>query len=270
MIFKYGLTLASCYWLGSCYYEWGQRAEERERDRELSMKCYEKIGGMELVPMPGGQFVDRKRLPGFHFSISMRNGLCEADIFEGSFWWTGSEILPVYVVKREPDRSWGHFNVVARLYRKKVPADPPAMGLRYTDWPEDLVVRLKNYPGLELWLDAPPPSVKNEFSVKNFVVREWRRRDGTPRVIVCNGLGSPASNVQESGLSRSDLAEFTKPQLENLNFGKMAAYCNVGLHDFDFEGGDVRVGIGIHSLSGSSVALPMLQEYLSKSIITGK
>lgn len=144
------------------------------------------------------------------------------------------------------------------------------MGRQTVDWPDELIVKLKNYPGLELWLTAPPPSFKNEFSIKNFVIRDWRRRDGTPRVIACNGLGSPSTAVLASGLNKEVLLTFNKSQLEDLDFGRLNAYCTVELHDFDFAGGDARVGTGTGSLFGAPIALRLISEYLSRSIITGK
>lgn len=270
-ILKYGLFLAFCYWVVDFYIEWERMAEAREHQREVSKKCSQKLAGMEQVPILGGSFLDRTRIPGFHFGSSTRDGLCIADVLEGSFWWMGTELRTEYQESgKEKPPSWGHFNVAARLYTRRASTEPYTMGYRVVDWPEKLTVRLKNYPGLELWLDAFPPSIKNEFSIKNFVMRDWRRRDGTPRVIVCNGLGSPAKEVLESGMSRKDLLRFNQSQLENLDFGDLDAYCTVGLHDFDFAGGDARVGTGTGSLLGAPIALQLISEYLSRSIITGK
>jgi hypothetical protein len=270
-ILKYGLVLVLCYWVVDFYIEWERMAEAREHHYQESKKCSQKLAGMEQVPILGGSLLDRTRIPGFHFGSSTRDGLCIADVLEGSFWWTGTELRTEYQESgKEPSSSWGHFNVAARLYTRKPSTEPYNMGYQVVDWPEELTVILKNYPGLELWLDAPPPSIKNEFSIKNFVIRDWRRRDGTPRVIACNGLGSPAKEVLASGLSRKDLLRFNKSQLESLDFGDLDAYCTVGLHDFDFTGGDARVGTGTGSLLGAPIALQLISEYLSRSIITGK
>lgn len=270
-ILKYGLVLALCCWVVDFYIEWERMAEERKRHYQESRKCSQKLAGMEQVPILGGSLLDRTRIPGFHFGSSTRDGLCIADVLEGSFWWTGTELRTEYQESgKEPPSSWGHFNVAARLYTRKPSAEPYNVGYRVVDWPEELTVRLKNYPGLELWLDAPPPNIKNEFSIKNFVMRDWRRRDGTPRVISCNGLGSPRKKTLESGVSRADLLRLKKYQLENLDFGDLNAFCSVELHDFDFTGGDARLGTGTASLRGAPIALRLISEYLSRSIITGK
>jgi hypothetical protein len=83
-------------------------------------------------------------------------------------------------------------------------------------------------------------------------------------------LGSPRKKTLESGVSRADLLRFKKSQLENLDFGDLNAFCSVGLHDFDFAGGDARLGTGTASLRGAPIALRLISEYLSRSIITGK
>ncbi|WP_415770862.1 hypothetical protein [Pseudomonas sp. LB3P38] len=270
-ILKYGLVLALCYWVVDFYIEWERMAEAREHHREVSKKCSQKLADMEQVPILGGSLLDRTRIPGFHFGSSTRDGLCIADVLEGSFWWTGTELRTEYQESgKEKPSSWGHFNVAARLYTRKPSTEPYNMGLKVVDWPEELIVKLKNYPGLELWLTAPPASSKNNFSVTRFVMRDWRRRDGTPRTISCDGLDSPWKETLESGVSGADLLRFNKSQLENLDFGGLDAYCTVGLHNFDFAGGDARVGTGTGSLRGAPMALQMISEYLSNSIITGK
>jgi hypothetical protein len=268
---KYGLVLALCYWVVGFYLEWERMAEAREYHYQVSKKCNQKLAGMEHIPILGGGLLDRTKIPGFHFGSSTRDGLCIADVLEGSFWWTGTELRTEYQQSgKEPPSSWGHFNVAARLYISKLSTEPYSMGFKVVDWPEELIVKLKNYPGLELWLNEQPPSIKNEFSVTDFVIRDWRRRDGTPRTISCDGLGSPRKRTLESGVSKADLLRFDKAELENLDFGDLNAYCTVGLHDFDFAGGDARIGTGTGSLRGAPMALQLLSEYLSRSIITGK
>jgi hypothetical protein len=270
-ILKYGLVLALCYWVVNFYIEWERMAETRERHYQESKKCSQKLASMEHVPILGGGLLDRTKIPGFHFGSSTRDGLCIADVLEGSFWWTGTELRTEYQESgKEPPSSWGHFNVAARLYTRKPSTEPYNMGRKTIDWPDELTVKLKNYPGLELWLTAPPPSIKNEFSVTSFVIRDWRRRDGTPRSISCDGLDSPGSRASERGLSTADLLKLNKTQLELIEFGDLNAYCTVGLHNFDFVGGDARIGTGTKSLLGAPEALRLLSEYLSRSIITGK
>jgi hypothetical protein len=270
-ILKYGLVLALCYWVVGFYLEWERMAEAREYHYQVSKKCNQKLAGMEHIPILGGGLLDRTKIPGFHFGSSTRDGLCIADVLEGSFWWTGTELRTEYQESgRERPSSWGHFNVAARLYISKLSTEPYNMGLKVVDWPEELIVKLKNYPGLELWLTAPPPSSKNNFSITRFVLRDWRRRDGTPRTISCDGLDSPGSRASERGLSTADLLKFNKTQLELIDFGNLNAYCTVGLHNFDFVGGDARIGTGTKSLFGAPEALRLLSEYLSRSIITGK
>lgn len=268
---KYGLVVALCSWLVNCQIESERRAEERTSSREVSKKCYEKLAGMEYVPISGGSFLDVRKIPGFNYSSTTRDGQCIAEGVEGSFWWTGTELRPTYQEPREePSPDWRIFSIAARLYTRRESTEPISMGRQTKEWPEELIVKLKNYPGLELWLNAPPPSIENEFAIKGFIMRDWRRRDGTPRVIACDGLGSPHPHVLESGLSKAVLLTLDKVQLENLEFGTFNTYCKVGLHNFDFAGGDALVYLGTGSLRVAPAALEFISEYLSNSIITGK
>jgi len=270
-IIKYGLVVVLCSWLVSCYVESERMAEEQDRSREISKKCNQKLAGMEHVPILGGSLLDIAKIPGFHFGSATRNGQCIATLLEGDFWWTGTELRPTYQdLGNEPLSHWRYFSLAARLYTRTESTEPINMGRQTKEWPEELIVKLKNYPGLELWLNAPPPTVENEFAVSGFIMRDWRRSDGTPRVIACDGLGSPSSEVLESGFSREVLLTFNKSQLENLDFGQLNTRCTVGLHNFDFAGGDARVHLGTRSLRVAPAALKFISEYLSSAIITGK
>jgi len=270
-LLKYGLLLSFCYWLVGFYLEWEEMAEYRERSRKESEACSKKIGDLDHIPIFGGSFIDRARLTGLRLSTTVWKGQCVAHLLEGAFWWTGTELRPVNVEKMiEPEPHWGHFYVTAKLYTRKASTGPYAVGRKTTDWPKGLIVKLKNYPGLELWLNALPPSAENYFSVKNFIIRDWRRGDGTPREIACDGLGSRSRIVLDSGVGRADLLKFNKTQLENVDFGDLTVRCTVELHDFDFAGGSARVGTSTKSLLGAPKALQMINEYLSNSIITGK
>ncbi|MNL50567.1 hypothetical protein D3C87_1735950 [compost metagenome] len=135
------------------------------------------------------------------------------------------------------------------------------------DWPDELIIKLKNYPGLELWLKAPPPSDENTSSVSHFILRDWRRRDGTPRYISCGGLRS--SRSLGSGFNVEDLTKLHRVHLENLDFGSLRAYCNVDLDSFNFAAGDARISLGVDSLRSAPKALKFLNDYLSRSVITG-
>jgi hypothetical protein len=271
-LLKYGLVLLVCYWVVDFYIEWEEAAERRAIYQKEQGDCSKKLAGMEQVPIPGGSLLDRSRLPGFYFGSNLRSdGSCIADTLEGSFWWTGTELRTEYEMSGiEKPSSWGYFRLAARLYTRKERTEPHRMGYRHADWPDDLIVELKNYPGLELWLNAPPPHFKNEFSITTFVMRNWRRHDGTPRTISCDGLNHPGDKIQAAGLGKQDLLKLNKEQLESLDFGVLQTYCTVELYSFDFAGGDGRIGLDTSSLRGAPEAIKFVSDYLSRSIITGK
>lgn len=269
---KYGVILAVCYWVVDFYIRWEDAAEARAIYHKEQGECSKKLAGMEQVPIRGGSLLDRTRIPGFYFGSTLRSdGSCIADILEGSFWWTGTELRPEHEESgKEPPDSWRYFQVAARLYTRKETTEPHGIGGRHVAWPDELVVKLKNYPGLELWLNEPPPHVDNEFSIRTFVMRDWRRSDGTPRKINCDGLNSANPEILASGLGKADLLRMNKQQLESLDFDRLRAYCTVELHSFDFAGGDGRVSLGTEALRGAPEALKFVSDYLSHSIITGK
>lgn len=271
-LLKYGLLLLMCYWLISVYIKWEKAAARRAIYQKEQADCRRTLAGMEQVPIHGGSLLDRTRIPGFYFGSTLKSdGSCIADTLEGSFWWTGTELRTEYQESgKEPPSSWSYFRVAARLYTRKEFIEPHSMGGRHVDWPDNLIVRLNNYPGLELWLAAPPPHSKNEFPITAFVMRDWRRHDGTPRKIYCDGLYSPPSSFLSGELSAVELIKFNKAQLEELDFGGLQAFCTVQLHSFEFVGGDARVSLSTRSLRGAPEALKLISEYLSNSILTGK
>lgn len=268
-VVKISVVLFVCFWLVDYYLYWERIWEARDYSRKQLAECQKKLSNSEYLPILGGGLLEVSRLKGFYWSLGVKSGECVGDNLEGSFWWTGTELRSTYdeVGKKNDRTGWGHFNVAARLYVRKPNNKPHSRGYQNVDWPDELTVKLKNYPGLELWLLAPPPSVENKFAVTNFVLRDWRRRDGTPRLIKCGGLNS--SQNSGSGLSRDDLLKIDKSQLENVNFSGLNAYCTVELSSFNFAAGDARISLGTESLAGAPQALKFINDYLSRSLITG-
>lgn len=269
---KYSVFFAVCYWVVDFHLKWEEAAQARAIRHKEEGECSKKLAGMEQVPILGGSYLDRTRIPGFHFGSRLKgDGSCIADILEGAFWWTGTKLITAHEqVGKEPSPEWGFFKVAARLYTRTEHNEPHTMGHRHTDWPDDLIIKLKNYPGLELWLNAPPPHFKNKNSIEMFVMPDWRRRDGTPRLISCDGLHLPESEFAEGELSRGKLLKFDRAQLKSLDFEGLNVFCTVELDSFDFSGGDGRVSLGTGSLRGAPEALRFVSEYLSHSIITRK
>lgn len=267
---KFGLIGACCYWVVSCHVEMKYVAELREVERKQYEACRKQLAGKTHIPILDGGFIDITKVPGFFISKTPYGG-CRAQHMEGDFWWTGTELRPANVkITEEPLPAWRHFNVIARLYKPTISNKPYEVGRRTVDWPEELVVKLINYPGMEMWLNKIPPSAENEFAVTSFILSQWRRRDGTPRVIYCDGLRSPSIKRPIGELRGKILLTMNKSQLENLDFGDSHAYCTIEFHNFDFAGGDARVYFWVRSLRVAPVALKAISEHLSRSITTGK
>lgn len=269
-ILKYGCIGSLCYGMVSCYFAYERAQEIRERGDKAYRQCQEEFAGTTHKPIINDGLIDFSKLPGFFYSIGIHNEKCIARVMEGSAWWTGTEIIPAGPVIKDSLPHWVYLNVNARLYRRTKSTEPYNVGRRTVDWPEELTIKLRHYPGLELWLPAPPPNVDNELSITGFVMTGWRRDDGTPRVISCNGLRSPFLLERKGAVTRDVLQTFSKSQLEDVDFGDLPAYCVVELHNFEFAGGDARVYLGVDSLREAPVALEALSKYLSLAIITRK
>ncbi|WP_141243699.1 hypothetical protein [Pseudomonas indica] len=262
-----------------------QSPEQIAYQKQLE-RCRVELNKSELVPIIGGGHVDMSRFGFMHSNIRYEDGQCGTSSFETSFWWTGKEVLPdnekFFKIKRtEIPESWKYFNVAGGFSNqrkaRKCKANPElseckvaAAGYQKVEWPAELTVKLKNYPGLEVWLEVPPPHIKNQYAVDEFVMIEWRRKDGTPRGINCWGLSPNDEQAKSQRLDPISLALMSRAELENIDFrGKLnhGVACQVEFWNFDFEGGAARVSMSTETLSVASKALPAISEYISKSII---
>ena len=270
---------------------------EEKAYRQKLEQCRTELGKSSVVPIIGGGQVDLSRFGYAHPSVRYEDGQCGTDLIEVLFWWTGTEVIPDSPrflegkVKNTPS-SWQYFKVNAAFgnQRKarqcKENIDLPQCsgykgrirpGLKVSEWPPEFTIRLKNYPGLEIWLKDTPPSADNLYRVSDFILTEWRRQDGTPRTIDCWGLRHvDASTLRAVGLDTSRLLDasrlvaFTREELENLDLqgrvGKGAA-CQVDFDGFGFEAGAARVSFSTESLREAPAALKALNDYLRESII---
>ncbi|MBC3271735.1 hypothetical protein HU765_17460 [Pseudomonas sp. SWRI81] len=269
-LLKYGLFVYACYCVADFYIRKEQSAESAAIHQADEKACQNKLASMKQVPILGGAYVDKTLVPEFYVGMPemVNKKACLANTLKGLVWWTGTGFRRYQdqSLKSIP-QSWRLYELNAGLYTRKETSEPHERGYRHVNWPDELIVKLKNYPGLEIWLDAPPPHFKNRDSVRTFVLTGWPRRDGTPRLIKCDGLIRPAS---EEGLNGEKLARFSRTELENLDFDGLNFFCTVELHSFDFAGGHGRVGLDTSSLREVPEMLKFLGNYLSHSVITRK
>lgn len=285
---KLGLIIASSLTLFAC----GKRepsSEEKAYTQQLE-RCRVELGKSEKVPIIGGGYLDTSRFGYPGSSVRYEDGQCGTDMLELSFWWTGEKIIPdgpkfITLKRTEIPKNWRLFRVAAKLgnqrraHECKENIDLPQCaafkgatpsGYRKTEWPAELTVKLKNYPGLELWLELPPPNIKNQYDVDRFVMDEWRRPNGTPRSIDCWGLSPNDEVTKKQGLDPQSLALLTKEALENIDFqGRLqhGAACQVEFSDFGFEVGAARVSFSTESLREAPKALKAINQYLFDSIV---
>ena len=267
---------------------YNQSPEQVAYQHQLEL-CREKLSQSNLVPIIGGGYIDISHFGFGNTSVVYKDGECGTDMLEVVFWWTGEEVLPnhpkfVKFKKEERSRRWSYFKVVAKLgnqRRGRLCRENPELpqceifkagirpGLRATEWPEDRVVTLKHYPGLELWLNEPPPSIENKLRVYSFVMTEWRRPDGTPRTVGCWGL-SGSGLAKSQGFDAASLSLMTREELSNVDFRgklKFGAACEVDFGSFNFRGGSGRVNTGTEDLQDVPRALPAISKYISNSIV---
>jgi hypothetical protein len=282
LFFGASLTLVAC-----------EKREQSPKEKGYMLqleRCRAELGKSDKVPIIGGGYVDMSRFGYPGTNVRYEDGQCGTDMLELSFWWTGEEILPdspkfIRRKRTEIPENWQIYRVAAKLGNKrktrecKENIDLPKCsgfkgatptGYQKTEWPAELTVKLKNYPGLELWLKESPPSIKNQYRVTNFVMTEWRRSNGTPRGIDCWGLSPNDELAKKQGLDPQSLSLLNKEQLENIDFqGRLhhGVACQVEFSDFGFEAGAARVKFNTDNLSEAPKALKVLNQYLFDSII---
>lgn len=261
---------------------------ERIAYQQQLEQCRKELSGSNLIPIIGGGYVDISRFGFGNPSVVYKDGECGMDMLEVDFWWTGKEAFPnhpeIIRLKGVGGQSWSHFKVVAKLGNQRkgrlCRQDPDLPqcevfkagirpGLRATEWPGGRVVKLKNYPGLELWLKEPPPNIENQYSVTSFVMVDWRRQDGTPRDINCWGLGG-SKLAKSQGIDAVGLALMSEEELSNIDFRgklKFGSICEVDFGSFSFEGGSGSVVTTTNGLPDAQKALRAISEYISNSII---
>ena len=256
-------------------------------------KCRVELAGYRKIPIIGGGYLDLEILGKSSAGVRYEDGQCGTDTVEVSFWWTGEEVIPdspKFMANKQRDlpEVWRLYKVVASLgnrtksvacERNSKISECPGFkaadqgGYQVSSWPKKFIVKLKNYPGLELWLPVEPPNKKNSSRINNFIISDWRRSDGSPRSINCWGLNRLGPEYQETNLSAKDLALLSRGELENINLAGRLQHgvaCQVEFWDFDFDGGAGRVSFSTESLASAPQALKSINLYLKNAIIKGK
>lgn len=249
-----------------------QDTDKRLADYQARLQaCVDSMANKTRIPIMGGGEIDTSR---FAFNVPHMNvtdeGECGAVGFEAEFYWTGEKIVPnvpkfTGLSSTQIPPEWRRLGVGAKLGNRRLdnqckahfdPQKCPDPNRKPTvpppTWPENLTVRPKAYPGLEMRL-----SEKRSTHASYFIVG-WPRRDGvTPRVVSCWGLPTSFPPVET----------MTIAELEQLDFGKRTFPCDVEYGSFDFKGGGARVHHSTALLPSVVPALKALQQYLSDSII---
>ena len=241
--------------------------------RKQLNQCRQDLAKDPLVPIVGGGFLDTRRFAFNVPTVRYEDGKCGTDGFQAEFWWTGEKVVPDHpkftgLSPMHIPKHWTHFNVGALLGNQRKareckadqnPQKCPELGHKNPgvapDWPEDLVIKLKKYPGLEIRLNRNAPPEGRWVGLRSFVMSEWPRADGALRVVDCFGLNA------------HELAKKTNEELSEIDFGNRTAACQVDFWDFQYKGGVARIGTGTEALADIGPALKALQQYLSDSII---
>lgn len=285
---KLSLIIASSLTLFAC--EKREPSQEEKAYAQQLERCRMELGMSERVPIIGGGHLDTSRFGYPSSSVRYEDGQCGTDMLQLSLWWTGDKIIPdgpkfITLNRTEIPKSWSFFRIAAKFGNQRKAREckenidlPQCSGFKgampggysKTDWPAELTVKLKNYPGLELWLKESPPNINNLYRVNSFIMNGWRRPDGTPRHINCWGLNTNSESVKSAGLSSSSLALLTREELEAVDFRGLLQHgvaCQMDTESFNFEGGAGRVSMSTESLSAAPIALEAMSRYLSESII---
>lgn len=238
------------------------RNEEAETTgfQEQLNACSEHLRQNPLVPIVGGGHLDTRRFDFNVPTVRLADGQCGTDGFETSFYWTGEKIVPAGqrftgIELVQIPKHWRLLHAGAKLgnrtfckanpekCKEVVPSVPK-------DWPEEFTAHLTHY---ELDARLPKMPVDHVTHEIAFILRDWPRKDGTPRFITCD--------------IRRDVKTMTRKEIEELEFGTQTLPCQVDFRDFDFKGGAARIRTGTEALREIPVALKALQQYLSASIV---
>ncbi len=275
-------AICLCEVLGMAGCKLDETGERMADHRQREQACSDSMVGKRRVPIIGGGEIDATRFSFFVPQTSIKDdGECGAIGFSAEFYWTGKKIvtaaevplvdMPGYsymnLKMQELPAHWRLLSVAAKLGNRRLgkackahfdPTKCPDPNYRSpslpSTWPAHQIVRLKAYPGLEMWLE---PVRNPKINDSRMIFVDWPRRDGlTPRNVNC------WSHEVEFPISAMTIAE-----LEQLDFGTRTFPCDVEADSFDFKGGAARIHHSTALLPSVVPALRALQQYLSDSIL---
>jgi hypothetical protein len=236
------------------------------------LNCESKPSIYPLQRIKGGGYLDWRR---FYLTTKeevQKNGggdksQCPIDGFSSNFHWTGKKLIPEgYLKPGGWQADWVLIMVRTLLSNQtkakkcltqteieecKLGPQPPVVTRNQQS--EELIVHPLKYPGLEIWL--PRQGFQKGTSDLDFVIAGMSRENGEPRYVFCNIFN--IYNLEK--MSRSDF------EMVDLSINKSS--CSIEFRDFEFDGGASRVVFSSKLLPQVAQVLPVLQDYLEKSIL---
>ena len=247
------------------------RAQQAAYQKQLE-DCSRQLSKDPRIPIIGGGYLDTSRFAFNKPTVRFEDGQCGTDGFETDFFWTGDRILPqdqrfTGVHPTQVPKHWRLFVVAASLGNQRkfrqcqaTPDLEKCAFLHYKNpglpptWPEELIVRPKAYPDLQIWIRQEGYAKKTQSL--SFVITDLKRRDGVaPRTFFCFALKDYEPSLM------------TKADLEDIDFGERTFPCQFEFPDFFFKGGAARVFTGTEALRDMKPAIQALQQYISDSFI---
>jgi hypothetical protein len=261
------LTLVACSGCGKSKVD----VAVDEHDKKVN-ECRQELEKKNpLIPIIGGGYLDVSKFAFTVPTVRYEDGRCGTDGFQADFYWTGEKIVPAAekftgLAPTQVPKNWRLLRVGAilgnlrRARECEAHPDPDSSRCPKTGstpgypatWPRELVVELKHYPQLEIWLEPPPKTFLSEIP---FVLKDLRRDDGRPVSVGCFALEG------------YDLPAMKRSQFEELRFDARPFPCQAEYGDFTFKGGAARVHFSTTALVDIATALKELKVYLSKAII---
>ncbi len=239
-------------------------------------RCRDKWYGKPRAPVRGTNYVlDATKLPwDMGGELWHEDEDCGVAKIDAVFYWTGEEILPQrvgmypqqeYNVKPIDVReAWTQIQVLGYLgmessIRQRLEQHPEGFQIiprpqRPKTWPTELVVKLKHYPDLEVWLPKEwTPTMERTTHYLSFQFPNWPNDDGVTRGFNCN-LGRAVYPA-------------TREEIENLDLRqKVRSSCQMEFDNFGFNSGSAKVNWGTPKLTEITPALRALQKYFNDSI----
>ena len=251
------------------FQHFSKTSQARGQQDQALKRCQEQYRLQKKIPIVGGGFINTFELKGVGVGIGSRHGQCVAELLETQLWWDGKNIITQKPLRKNDLASF-KVNLVLAMQDSEIcqrgegcSNEYGAGFIRKAVWPEELSILWKFNPLLELRVHEVPPSLNNKNNLSTFVLRNWNKESGRPRLIMC-------SWSTKGRLVLNDLLSMTSQQLASFDFRSVYSVCEMDMSDFEFVGGRGRLTFSAKELVQAPEAIKAINDFLNKLITKGE